>query len=66
MINIYSIDEIIAASEAILTKQIVRKKSILVKGPSLDKFYGKIELPISMEEKKLVELSVCQCLRSLY
>ena len=65
MINIYSIDEIIAASEAILTKQIVRKKSILVKGPSLDKFYGKIELPISMEEKKLVEQSIPEEINSI-
>ena len=32
MINVYSIEEIIAASNAILTNQVAKKKSIIDKG----------------------------------
>ena len=51
MINVYSIEEIIAASEAILTKQIVKKKSTLVETPRPYKINKSMELPINTKKK---------------
>ena len=55
MIKIYSIDEIIAASEAILTKQIVKKKLTIDESDTLDDIAKSIELPINLKKKKLAE-----------
>ena len=60
MINIYSIQEIIEASEAILTKKNDEKKSIIDESSTLDKINDSIKLPISIKEKKLAEQSIPQ------
>ena len=60
MINVYSIEEIIAASNAILTNQVAKKKSITDKGPALDKINKKIELSMNIKEKKLIDQSIPQ------
>ena len=57
MINVYSIEEIIAASEAILTKQIVKKKSTLVETPRPYKINKSMELTINTK-KKAAEQSI--------
>ena len=60
MINVYSIEEIIAASNAILTNQVAKKKSITDKGPALDKINKEIELSMNIKEKKLIDQSIPQ------
>ena len=60
MINVYSIEEIIAASNAILTNQVAKKKSIIDKGHALDKINKKIELSMNIKEKKLIDQSIPQ------
>ena len=57
MINVYSINEIIAASEAILTKPTVKKKTIIDESFTTDKINESMELPINIKEKKLTEQS---------
>ena len=52
MINVYSIEEIIAASESILTKQVAYKKKIIDKDPALDNINETINLSMNIEEKK--------------
>ena len=60
MINVYSIEEIIAASDAILTNPDAKKKSIIDKGPALDKINKEIELSMNIKEKKLIDQSIPQ------
>jgi len=60
MINVYSIDEIIAASDSILKRQAGNKKTIIDKGSALDKINETIELSTNMEEKKLIDQSIPQ------
>ena len=60
MINVYSIEEIIAASDAILTNPVAKKKSIIDKGPALDKINKEIELSMNIKEKKLIDQSIPQ------
>ena len=60
MINVYSIEEIIAASESILTKQVAYKKKIIDKGPTLDNINETIDLSMNIEEKKLIDKSIPQ------
>ena len=57
MINVYSINEIIAASEAILTKPTVKKKTIIDESFTTDKINESMELPINIKKKKLTEQS---------
>ena len=57
MINVYSINEIIAASEAILTKPTVKKKIIIDESFTTDKINESMELPINIKKKKLTEQS---------
>jgi hypothetical protein len=60
MIHIYSIQEIIEASEAILTKKDDEKKLIIDESSTPDKINESIKLPISIKEKKLTEKSIPQ------
>jgi hypothetical protein len=60
VINVYSIEEIIAASDAILTNLVAKKKSIIDKGPALDKINKEIELSMNIKEKKLIDQSIPQ------
>jgi len=57
VINVYSINEIIAASEAILTKPTVKKKTIIDESFTTDKINESMELPINIKKKKLTEQS---------
>tara|TARA_B110000305_G_scaffold59183_1_gene65535 strand:+ start:770 stop:2038 length:1269 start_codon:yes stop_codon:yes gene_type:complete len=58
MIRIYSIQEIIDASEAILTKKDVEKKSVIDENSTLDKINVSIKSPMNIKEKKLSEQSI--------
>ena len=67
MINIYSIQEIIAASEAILTTQVVKKKLIIDENPTHNNYESNQvkELPISHRKTKLTDQSIPKEINSI-
>ena len=65
MINVYSIDEIIDASESILTNQVVKKKIIIDKDPILDKNNKINETPMGIDKKNLIDQLIPQEINKL-
>ena len=51
MINVYSINEIIAATEAILTKPTVKEKTIIDESFTTDKINESMELTLTLRKR---------------